>query len=170
MFGPVDKAQEANIKDIKVTYRSEGPNIDWAYLKKLHPAIHVIRALTEHIEEEFQTLTQGKKHTTPKKELDIQKLQQSYQTSGYHKNEKGREITNKMDCAQDYATDGCIKLQRGKLLHKWRELQTFKRATTEDWNQFLDDDKDNGQNEEDEPMADATSYVSQNDEPAPMSG
>ncbi|KAJ7094819.1 hypothetical protein C8R44DRAFT_584516, partial [Mycena epipterygia] len=49
---PVDEAQEMNIKDIKVrilfvgiTYRSEGPNIDWQYLKKLHPAIHVIRAV-----------------------------------------------------------------------------------------------------------------------------
>ncbi|KAJ6582640.1 hypothetical protein DFH09DRAFT_1439496 [Mycena vulgaris] len=37
---PVDEAQEMNIKDIKVTHRSEGPQIDWKYLKKLHPAIH----------------------------------------------------------------------------------------------------------------------------------
>ena len=61
MHCPVDKAQEINIKDIKVTYRSEGPNIKWPYLKKLHPAIHVIRALTLHIEEEFNTLSRGKK-------------------------------------------------------------------------------------------------------------
>lgn len=30
---PVDKAQEMNIKDIKVTYRSEGPNIKWKFPK-----------------------------------------------------------------------------------------------------------------------------------------
>jgi len=36
----IDKAQEHNIKDIKVTYRSEGPNIHWDYMKKLHPANH----------------------------------------------------------------------------------------------------------------------------------
>ena len=57
MFCPVDKGQEHNIKDIKVTHRSEGPNIDWAYLKKLHPAIHVIWTLTLHMEQEFGTLT-----------------------------------------------------------------------------------------------------------------
>ncbi|KAJ7474945.1 hypothetical protein FB451DRAFT_1465243 [Mycena latifolia] len=52
-FMPVDEAQEMNIKDIKVTYRSEGPNIDWDYLKKLHTAIHVIRAVNSHMEYEF---------------------------------------------------------------------------------------------------------------------
>jgi hypothetical protein len=71
MHSPINKAQEANIKDIKVTYHSEGPNIQWSYLKKLHPAIHVIRALTLHIKEEFSTLSRGKKHTKPKKELDV---------------------------------------------------------------------------------------------------
>lgn len=57
MLGGVDKAQEGNIKDIKVTHCSEGPNIKWDYLKKLHPAIHVICAVTLHIEEEIGTLT-----------------------------------------------------------------------------------------------------------------
>ena len=71
MFAPVDKHQEMNIKDIKVTYRSQGPNIDWQYIKKLHPAIHVIQALTIHMEEEFGTLARGKNHTIPKEELDI---------------------------------------------------------------------------------------------------
>jgi hypothetical protein len=89
MFGGVDKAQGVGIKDIKVTYCSEGPNIKWSYLKKLHPAIHVIRAVTLHIEEEFGTHTRGKKHTVPKKELDIQKLQESYRSSGYHKYRRG---------------------------------------------------------------------------------
>ena len=42
MFAPVDKHQEMNIKVIKVTYHLQGPNIDWKYIKKLHPAIHVI--------------------------------------------------------------------------------------------------------------------------------
>ncbi|KAJ7437506.1 hypothetical protein FB451DRAFT_1451536 [Mycena latifolia] len=60
-FMPVDEAQEMNIKDIKVTYRSEGPNIDWDYLKKLHPAIHVIRAVNSHMEYEFKTRVRGRK-------------------------------------------------------------------------------------------------------------
>jgi hypothetical protein len=78
MHSPVDKAQEGNIKDIKATYHSEGLYIKWPYLKKLHPAIHVIRALTLHVEEEFGTLSRGKNHTVPKKELDVRRLQESY--------------------------------------------------------------------------------------------
>ncbi|KAJ7898884.1 hypothetical protein B0H14DRAFT_2223162, partial [Mycena olivaceomarginata] len=42
-FLPVDEGQEHNIKDIKVTHRSQGPKVDWDYLKKLHPSINVIR-------------------------------------------------------------------------------------------------------------------------------
>ncbi|KAF7312766.1 hypothetical protein MIND_00291700 [Mycena indigotica] len=65
---PIDQAQEHNIKDIKVTYRSEGFKINWSYLKKLHPAIPVIRALCEHMEHEFGTDTRGKKHSAPRKD------------------------------------------------------------------------------------------------------
>lgn len=150
MFGGVDKAQEINIKDIKVTYRSEGPNIKWSYLKKLHPAIHVIRAVTLHIEEEFGTLTRGKKHTVPKKELDIQKLQQSYQSSGYHKYCRGRQINSKKDRAVDYTTKGHLKLQRGKILRKWAEQRTFERATTENWDDVLEDVEDSEEDVEED--------------------
>ncbi|KAJ7149090.1 hypothetical protein C8R46DRAFT_1198892 [Mycena filopes] len=80
-FMAVDEAQEMNIKDIKVTYRSEGPNIDWEYLKKLHPAIHVIRAVNDHMEFEFKTKVRGRKHTIPRKELDLQELQKWYRAS-----------------------------------------------------------------------------------------
>jgi hypothetical protein len=148
MHCPVDKGQEHNIKDIKVTYRSEGPNIKWAFLKKLHPAIPVIRALTLHIEEEFGTLTRGKKHTVPKKELDVQKLQESYRLSDYHKYHRGREINSKKDRAADYTTNGCLKLQRGKLLRKWVELRTFERATRENWHDILDDEDSENEDEE----------------------
>ena len=141
MHCPVGKGQEHNIKDIKVTYRSEGPNIKWAFLKKLHPAIPVIRALTLHIEEEFGTLTRGKRHTVPKKEHDIQKLQKSYRLSDYHNlYHRGREINSKQDQATDYTTKGSLKLQRGKLIQKWVGLQTFERATRENWDDMLDDE------------------------------
>jgi hypothetical protein len=40
----------------------------------------------------------------------------------------------------DYATKGCLKLQRGKLLRKWINLQTFERATTENWDEVLEDE------------------------------
>lgn len=141
-FSPVDKAQELNIKDIKVTYRSQGPNIDWAYLKKLHPAIHVIRALTLHIEEEFGTLTRGKSHTNPEREKDVERLQKSYTKSTFHRTKGGRKINSKADTYTDYATKGCTKLLQGKILKKWVQLRTFERATTESWGEILDDDED----------------------------
>ena len=152
MFCGVDKGQEHNIKDIKVTYRSEGPNIKWPYLKKLHPAIHVIRAVTLHIEEEFGTLTRGKKHTIPKKELDVHKLQDSYRSAGYHKYLAGREINSKKDRAADYATNGCLKLQRGNILQKWIDLRTFERATTETWGDILDGADSEHEDDNNEPQ------------------
>jgi hypothetical protein len=148
MFCGVDMGQEHNIKDIKVTYRSEGPNIKWSYLKKLHPAIHVIRAVTLHIEEEFGTLTRGKKHTVPRKELDIRTLQESYKSAGYHKYVAGREINSKKDRAVDYATNGCLQLQKGKILRKWIDLRTFKRATSERWGGILDEDDSSDQEDD----------------------
>lgn len=148
MFCPVDKAQEHNIKDIKVGYRSQGPHIDWAYLKKLHPAIHVIRALTLHMEEEFGTLTREKKHTAPKRELDVDKLHKSYRESGFHIFQAGREINSTKDIAADYATKGAIRLQKGKILYKWKETRTYERATTETWGDVLADSEE--EDEEDD--------------------
>jgi hypothetical protein len=133
MFCPVDKGQEHNIKDIKVMYRSSGLHINWAYLKKLHPTIPVIRALTLHMEEQFGTLTHGKKHTAPKKDLDVVKLQKAYKSSGYHTYEQGQTIKSKKDIAPDYTTKGCLKVQNGKMLQKWVELRCFEHATTENW-------------------------------------
>jgi hypothetical protein len=151
MFCPVDEGQEHNIKDIKVTYRSSGPHINWAYLKKLHPAIPVIRTLTLHMEEQFATLTRGKKHTAPKKDLDVEKLQKAYKSSGYHRYDRGRTIKLKKDMAPDYATKGCLKVQNGKMLQKWAELRSFERAKMEIWNDESDDESDNEGNEEEEP-------------------
>jgi hypothetical protein len=138
MYCAVDKAQEMNIKDIKVTYRSEGPNIQWEYMKKLHPAIHTIRAIAMHIEKEFGTLTRGKKHTVPKKELDVAKLQQVYKESGYHKFKMGRKA-KKNAKAVDITTAGAIKLTSLDVLKRWIDLRTFTRSTAERWNELLGD-------------------------------
>jgi hypothetical protein len=156
MFCPVDKGQEHNIKDIKITYRSEGPNINWGYLKKLHPAIHVIWTLTLHMEQEFRTLTRGKKHSTPKKDADVEKLQKAYRASGYHRYQRGRTINSKKDRAADYATKGCLKLQRGKIIGKWHELRSYERATTEHWNSLLDGEDSEEDSGDDEPEMDTT--------------
>jgi uncharacterized UPF0160 family protein len=137
MCCPVDKAQEMNIKDIKVTYRSDGPNIQWEYMKKLHPAIHTIRAIAAHIEKEFNTLTRGQKHTIPKKELDVHKLQQIYKQSD-HKYEVGRRA-KKNAKAVDIPTEGAIKLTSHNILKRWIDLRTFTRSTSERWEGLLGD-------------------------------
>ena len=133
LFCPVDQAQEHNIKDIKVTYRSEGPNIKWEYLKKLHPAINIIRAVTEHIEDEFGTKARGQSHTVPSKEKDILLLQKSYHEAGYHEFSNGRKITQDKDKAKDYTTRGYTHLHMGKVIERWRGLRTFERSKAERW-------------------------------------
>lgn len=137
----MDQAQEINIKDIKVTHRSQGPKIDWAYLKKLHPAIHVIRALTLHLEEEFGTLAQGKSHTKPQSDADVGKVQNSYHNLGYHNDKEGRVITNKKDRAGDYSMDGVKKYNSGKVMTNWTESRGLEHSTQEVWESESSSDK-----------------------------
>ncbi|KAJ6459043.1 hypothetical protein C8R45DRAFT_1183127 [Mycena sanguinolenta] len=144
-FMAVDEAQEMNIKDIKVTYRSEGPNIDWAFIRKLHPAIHVIRAVNGHIETQFKTRVRGSKHTIPKKELDIQELQKWYRASDVHVLEPGRVVKRgakktSPDVPKDVIAKGATTIQLGKALPNWIETRSIHRATTENW-EAIDSDE-----------------------------
>jgi hypothetical protein len=138
MFCGVDKGQEHNIKDIKVTYRSQGPNIDWEYLKKLHPAIRVIRALTVHLEKEFGTVTRGNKHTIPRKDEEVLKLRKAYRA--HHGHEDRRDINSHRDKAADYSTKGCVKFLQGRILAKWIDLRTYERGTRETWLEDIESD------------------------------
>ena len=161
MFCPVDMAQEHNIKDMKVTYRSEGPNIKWEYFRKLHPAIPIIRIVTEHMEEEFGTYKRGKSHTVPTREKDIQVLQKSYHQSQYHIYTRGRTIEKKDDKAKDFIEEGMGKLHSSKVLYKWRNQRSFKRSVAEDWSENESDNtnaEDDGASNEtpgDDPDSDA---------------
>ncbi|KAK7036826.1 hypothetical protein R3P38DRAFT_3480578 [Favolaschia claudopus] len=141
---PVDEAQEMNIlkgyqtfKQInsQVTHRSEGPNIDWDYLKKLHPAIHVIRSVTSHMETEFKTRVRGWRHTIPKREIDIQGLQKWYRASRTHKFVANRKMPAKSDGDRptEFVTKGFTALQTGKTLENWIEGRTVEQATHQDW-------------------------------------
>ena len=134
-FLPFDQAQEHNNRDIKVNYRSQGPSIDWEYLKKLHPAIHIINAVGVHVEQELHTLSRGKKHAVPKKEHDIQVLQQSYRTARIHYYELGRKMFGgRKDKAKDIVTEGAVTLEQGKMLARWIEGRSFTRSMEQEWN------------------------------------
>jgi hypothetical protein len=127
---------------IQVEHCSEGPSIGWEYLKKLHPAIHVIRAVASHLEQEFLTLTRGKKHTTPKKELDIKTLQESYHKACIHNYKPGRKIAGKQDHAKDITTLGASALMSGATITRWVDSHSFPRSTTQEWELLSNSDDD----------------------------
>ncbi|THV04364.1 hypothetical protein K435DRAFT_961970 [Dendrothele bispora CBS 962.96] len=132
-FLPVDRAQEHNIKDIKVTHRPEGPSIDWKYLQKLHPAIPVIRSISDLIEEEFSLLARGKSHSSPSVERDIQELQNTIIESTYHEYKKGRKL-DKGNKVKDYVMDGIQNIiHKPGPLANWKDNRTFDRSFKECW-------------------------------------
>lgn len=143
-FLPFDEAQEHNNKDFKVTHRSEGPSVDWEYLKKLHPAIHVIRAVASFIEAEFKTLTRGKKHTVPKKDLDVQTLQNSYHESRVHTRVSGRKSETERDHATDVTARGVSVFLTGKIMKRWTDNRTFERSMEQEWSLPSSDDSSSG--------------------------
>ncbi|KAI1784039.1 hypothetical protein LXA43DRAFT_898167 [Ganoderma leucocontextum] len=133
---PVDRVQEARIKDIKVTHRSQGPNVDWQYLKKLHPAIPVIQAVSEHVEDQFKTWTRYSRHSSPGDAKGIQRLQDAYTAAKVHTSMPGRRVDD-ADHVSDICNQGLLTL--GRPMKTWRIARTILRATEEDWS-ILDDD------------------------------
>ncbi|KAJ7048080.1 hypothetical protein C8F01DRAFT_1197046 [Mycena amicta] len=123
-----DQAQEHNIKDIKVTYKSPGPRGGWEYMHKLHPAIPTIRMNADFVDQVFNTLSRGKKHTIPKKEGDIQKLMG--RLKGVHGYERGR-TGEAEDVPDDYLAKGGQTWMSGATWANWKEKRTFVRSTEE---------------------------------------
>ncbi|KAF9231490.1 hypothetical protein BU15DRAFT_90901 [Melanogaster broomeanus] len=128
-----------------VTYKSEGPNIQWEYFKKLHPALRVIRQLGKHMEKEFNTLTRGMKHGVPSKDADIKLLQSSYHAAKVHEDIPGRKgVGSKHDRVVDIISKGAIKLQTSRTIQRWQEGRNFRRSHEEDWEDISNDESDDG--------------------------
>ncbi|KAL4075287.1 hypothetical protein V8B97DRAFT_2022281 [Scleroderma yunnanense] len=103
-----------------VTYRSEGSNIQWEYFKKLHPVICLICELGKHIEQEFNTQTCRKHHSTPSKDADVKLLKSAYQSSNTHSYLPDCKLKgSKRDKVQDIVTKGLEKLHTGQTLWHW---------------------------------------------------
>ncbi|KXN83941.1 hypothetical protein AN958_00792 [Leucoagaricus sp. SymC.cos] len=151
-FLPIDQAQEHNIKDIKVTYRSEGPNVKWDFMKKLHPAIPRIRTVSKHVEDQFKVNTRGSKHGVPSRDLDVAALRKSYHESKYHELQPGRKITVKADKAEDYYSKGMVKIHNQDALEKWCYLRTFVRSTEEEMGGTVLGEKLEGTEEDEDEM------------------
>ncbi|KAH7917005.1 hypothetical protein BV22DRAFT_1027111 [Leucogyrophana mollusca] len=129
---PIDKGQEQNIKDIKVTYHSLGPGATWGYLHKVSPCIPTLRALQRHMEDEFKTVTRGSRHGTPAKDADVSKLTEQYVKSGIHEYQAGRHLKAKNQ-AEDYLTMGVIDLERQGTIDSWWDSRSYPRSTVELW-------------------------------------
>ncbi|TFY59955.1 hypothetical protein EVJ58_g5445 [Rhodofomes roseus] len=131
---PVDRGMEAAIKDIKVTHRPQGPHIDWEYLKKLHPTIPVIKAISEHIEQQFGTWTRYKRHTSSHDQAGILLLQQAYLAGEVFSSRPGRQISLQADRASDFVNQGIPKLPT--TIGRWVLARTFPRSSSQIWTHY----------------------------------
>lgn len=133
-FVAVDQAQEQNIKDIKVTYRSFGPGATWSYLQTVSPAIPTLRAVQRHFESEFGTLTRGKRHGEVRKDLDVEILTDQYVQSGIYSDQSGRKPKGGGDkSVDDYVTAGVDALENGDTVTKWWKARHYERSNKQDW-------------------------------------
>ncbi|KAJ7203577.1 hypothetical protein GGX14DRAFT_310871, partial [Mycena pura] len=84
-------------------------------------------------EYEFKTRVHGRKHTVPKKELDLQELQKWYRASNVHTFKAGRTIKSKSksestpDRPKDTLSKGGAALRTGETLARWIETRTVGR-------------------------------------------
>ncbi|KAH9847961.1 hypothetical protein C2E23DRAFT_871531 [Lenzites betulinus] len=134
-FLAVDMAQEHNIKDIKVTWRSFGPGATLSYIQKVSPAIPVLRAVKANIASQFSSIQgRGTRHGTPEKAADIERMVAMFCGFQAHTVEEGRNIKGgESDHATDYVTLGATKLQVEGMVERWWSDRLFERATTEVW-------------------------------------
>ena len=89
--------------------------------------------MISHVEKEFNTLTRGKKHTVPQKEVDVQKLQDSYNASKLHMEIPGRKRFSDKDYEKDYISAGALSFSDGKLRERWISDRMMERSTAQEW-------------------------------------
>ncbi|KLO05451.1 hypothetical protein SCHPADRAFT_839364 [Schizopora paradoxa] len=132
---PLDMAQEHNIKDIKSTFRPDGPSNKWRQFREWGPAIAYLRRQNDSMEGFFSTRSRGRKHGIPSAEKDIKKLVDSYISSRVYDSIPKRAF-EEVDTARDLVTDGFVNMQLGTTIKKWAERRNFKRRTDEEYDLF----------------------------------
>ncbi|KAK7018290.1 hypothetical protein R3P38DRAFT_2715514 [Favolaschia claudopus] len=130
---PYDLAQEENICDIKVNYRSQGPGATMEYMGKISPAIPALRKIQRHVEKQFGTNSRGARHGVPDKEKDVSMLTANYVASKLHTFVAGRELRTAR--SPDFLTEGADTLERLNTINDWFKRRTHARATGEDWSE-----------------------------------
>ncbi|TFY52571.1 hypothetical protein EVG20_g10494, partial [Dentipellis fragilis] len=133
-FVPTDRAQEQNIKDLKVTYHSFGPGATLTYLTKISPAVPVLREVKKHIKWQLETLlTRGDRHSSPNKEKDVEKYANVVLNEWWFAYEKNRRLKKPGDCAKDVISEGTTALFQDKAIERWWKGRSFARSTQEKW-------------------------------------
>ncbi|KAI0286329.1 hypothetical protein BC826DRAFT_1093531 [Russula brevipes] len=133
-FVAVDQAQEHNVKDIKVTYRSIGPGATLDYLSKLSPGIPVFRAIREHMKWQHQSiLVRGTRHNDVDKSKDVEKYMRIIVSEGWFEEKKGRTLKSVKDRVTDFVTNGTIAVTQGKTIDRWWQTRNFTRRTGNIW-------------------------------------
>ena len=145
-FLPYDLAQEHNIADIKVHYRSMGPGATMDYLKKVSPAIPTLRCIQRHMESEFGTNKRGAHHSAPEKEKDVALLSSQYSQSAIHAYKTGRKLKKDKEDKEDKSkkgkraktgpivdvvSNGAQELE--KTILKWFDQRSLPRSFEEIW-------------------------------------
>lgn len=110
----------------------KGPKVNWDYLKKMHPILPVIKAVSSHMEGMFKTWTRYKAHTTPHDVKGIRTLQQSYSAAQLYTNRPGRKLAAESRVS-DYIDEGLGKLST--VLEKWVDGRSYERSHENSWSE-----------------------------------
>ena len=95
------------------------------------------------MEQEFNTLTQGKSHGTLKKDADVKLLESMYRAAKVHNYiPRHKLIGSKRDKVQDVVVKGAVKLQSGPTLKHCHFGQSFPQALDEVWTVVSHDEGD----------------------------
>ncbi|KAL1945287.1 hypothetical protein VTO73DRAFT_2138 [Trametes versicolor] len=132
-FQAVDLAQEHNIKDIKVTWRSFGPGATFAYIQKISPAIPVLRAIKKNVATQFPgLLARGARHGSPSKDKDVERVISMFRESHTLEFDAMRTIKGgQADHAPDVVSTGAGQLLEDRIVDRWWTDRSFPKATTE---------------------------------------
>ena len=98
-------------------------------MKKISPAIPMIKGVAVHVEQELGSLLRGQKHSSPCKAQDIKLLMRAYKESQLHQYKKGRKICE-TEKANDYVMQGFVELQINDTIAKWVESCSYTRSTS----------------------------------------
>ncbi|EMD42307.1 hypothetical protein CERSUDRAFT_42435 [Gelatoporia subvermispora B] len=131
-FLPIDMLQEHNVLGIKHTFATSGPYTSWEYIGKTSASIPTQRKVIDHVEDDINHFRRGKSHTSPSKEADVKKLQQSYQKSKLHQHLDGRTLGTRDKCA-DYIETSLVEGRVTKSMENWWKGRLRKRSTEDSW-------------------------------------